>query len=932
MLALSPPASAQRSTSPRDRSPKLTSSKSRLSSSSATLAAPPVGQAFVVRLARGLLLATLAYACWRFGAVDTLPLLHIAWSLIATTVLVAIAMVIFGYRVSPPSMALVWPIFLFIAYGLFQSWALPPSVPTVARQAASIKTEFAVQPAALLIEAANRLGEPISDELISVGAGSRNDGLFSNSLIPHASVTALLPLALAASVALLSSTLFTTRRSRTVFLWCLLIHCAAMATWGIIQRSTGSLDLLPGFTSPYRALPFGTFIYRNAGAAAVLPGIAAAIALLYSNRSSQGESPVNSAYGSKLHWLKATDLTLITLASIVIIGIVVALSRGAWIAALVSLVMVAILFGGRFRWYQLVAVLTLMAGTATIGVYQVTEMVSNRVDRFNIDDLTLDERWAHWKDGLATAIDHFPFGCGLGSYGYAALLHQSKPRNGWFREAHNQYLEIATEMGVVGIVAMLGMVVFAGRAYWQLRRRPIERSGERERQSWGLFAVAVVLFAMVQNFGDFVIEIPANTLLYACFLGIIARVAAEAVKATQKRKKPGSIETFDVPKSWGVGHAATLSLIAAALMFVAHHSRLEHQGDRVIEQTSLDELDDRPTDVAIAQRLAQLDEAITAQPRRSELYRQRSMWHLARYRAALIDTADAAGESVPWISTAPEIMFQSLASMPPAAARVTIEAMTTPELNAPLVASIHDIAAAVSANPLQIQAHFLGGQIACFTGIDPRPWVDRIARISSPDAYHLYACGLLAWSCDADDVAIRQWHDCLSINTRFASDVLPLASQRLSAVEIAERIVPKSQPGVMIELIRTVLTANPEPSPSVRSETLEFASKIAEDLIEESTVELEQRHAISATLLELAGAKGAATRHWLAAVDAAPAIPAYRLKAAEALRRDGDFEEALRHAILGGTLSRGDGRFENLAKRIRTDILKSKPTPSYDLD
>ncbi len=861
----------------------------------------------LIRGAQTLLLTTLGYATWRFGAVDTIVLVHLSLALLAITAMVALAMICFRYRVAATPIAILWPTLLFIGYGLTQTVPLPRSASPWANEVARVRGEFTEQPIDALDQAIVRFG----------GSAPAMDDAFLGSLIPYETRMAVVPLILAAVVAWLSSILFVTRRSRTVFLWCLLVHCAALAVWGIVQRAGGSLDLLPGTESPYRSLPFATFIYRNAGAAAVLPGIGAAIALMYANRSNS-HSRIGSAYGPRNRWLSATDLSLVAIVAIVVIGIVVSLSRGAWISALVAFGLITILLGRGFRWHQVSAVVAIILAVAGVGMYQVTDIVQRRVDQFSIDDLTLDERWAHWKDGVATAIDHFPAGSGLGTYGYATLLNQSKPRNGWFREAHNQYLEVVTETGVVGVIALVGLIGFVIAACWQLRPRTVVRSGQREQQSWGLFAGAVMIFACVQSFGDFVIEIPANLLLYGCFVGIIARVAGESYAAWSK--------SMHHPSLGMARHAFVAIAIVVGLSYSMVQSQHELAGDIAIGQTPLSELADRPSDDVITQRLATLDHAIATQPDRATLYRHRAMWHFARYRNALIATAESEGESVPWVSTAPEIIFQSLAAMPIEPRQVTINAMTDRKLTPPLVEAVSDIARSLLANPLFIQSHFAGGQLASFTGMDSQPWIDRVATLSSPDPTHMYLAGILAWSNGDEGTAIRRWHDCLAVDSRFAQSIIPIAIARLSPLDVARHVIPRSQPRMQIELVRTVLTADTEPSPSKEGDTLELASKIAEEVIAGSTVDSEQRHAISATLLDLVGEKSKATTHWLAAVESAPMNPTYRFRAAEGLRSIGELDEALRHVVLGGTLSHNNLQFQNLAKRIRHDISKSKPS------
>ncbi len=85
--------------------------------------------------------------------------------------------------------------------------------------------------------------------------------------------------------------------------------------------------------------------------------------------------------------------------------------------------------------------------------------------RFFSADLFNYSRWIIWKSALRTFANH-PFGVGLGGFKYYWFATQS-PVEGGFRRfwkfadtAHNEYLEILTGLGLVGLVLFLAILAY----------------------------------------------------------------------------------------------------------------------------------------------------------------------------------------------------------------------------------------------------------------------------------------------------------------------------------------------------------------------------------------------------------------------------------------------------------------------------------------
>ena len=117
---------------------------------------------------------------------------------------------------------------------------------------------------------------------------------------------------------------------------------------------------------------------------------------------------------------------------------------------------------------------------------------------------------AHFWRGTAQIIqDHPVLGTGLGSFG--AVYPRYDTGNGTYRleQAHNDYLQIFSDAGVVG--GALGLL-FVAALFWTAVRRM--HSPDRFRRGVALGALGGCAGALVHSFFDFTLHTTANALLF----------------------------------------------------------------------------------------------------------------------------------------------------------------------------------------------------------------------------------------------------------------------------------------------------------------------------------------------------------------------------------------------------------------------------------
>ncbi|HEV2669215.1 MAG TPA: O-antigen ligase family protein, partial [Blastocatellia bacterium] len=180
-------------------------------------------------------------------------------------------------------------------------------------------------------------------------------------------------------------------------------------------------------------------------------------------------------------------------------------------------------------------IIGLFAGVVLLGG---EEALSRFVGTVNSDDPTTGR--AHfWSVTVDIIKAHPVLGTGLGAF--PAVYTRYDSRNGLYRleQAHNDYLQILSDGGIVGGILALGFVIMLFRMGFARRE-----SRDNFRSGVALGALAGCFAVLVHSFFDFTLHITANALLFLVLAGLgTMNGRVEQVSSRRRRRRSAPVES-----------------------------------------------------------------------------------------------------------------------------------------------------------------------------------------------------------------------------------------------------------------------------------------------------------------------------------------------------------------------------------------------------
>jgi O-antigen ligase len=184
----------------------------------------------------------------------------------------------------------------------------------------------------------------------------------------------------------------------------------------------------------------------------------------------------------------------------------------------------------------LVSLLTWLGGT------QLTSRVSS-ISKETRTELSGGVRSSIDRDAIQMFRDKPVFGWGLGTFPVIYPQYRTFYTNFFVNEAHNDYLQLLCEMGLLGFATMLWFVIV-------LYRSALRKIGNWTSDISGAVTLACILGCtgiLVHSLLDFNLEIPANAALFYVLCTIAA--APPLLQRSRKRRPVSSEEEEMLPAS-----------------------------------------------------------------------------------------------------------------------------------------------------------------------------------------------------------------------------------------------------------------------------------------------------------------------------------------------------------------------------------------------
>jgi O-antigen ligase len=297
----------------------------------------------------------------------------------------------------------------------------------------------------------------------------------------------------------------------------LAITGAAYAFYGLWEQASGNAAILGIPKTAYREFVTATFINKNSYATYAGLGLICCLALLWDSLK-HGPKQASQTYSLQslwLHYVLRRQSFLIVLTLLVAGALILTSSRAGIFSSIVACLIFIVLLAvnRRWRWTQWLPSLVIALFVLSLLILLSGNFLLDRLEQDQLDAASAI-RLSLYESTLRAIADRPLLGHGLGSFTEAVRLHAGQPTSRWFNHAHNDYLEMALELGLPVTLTLLTAVVLLLIACW----RGVLRRGHLE--ICPILALSASILVGVHGLFDFSLQIPAVTVTYAALLGL----------------------------------------------------------------------------------------------------------------------------------------------------------------------------------------------------------------------------------------------------------------------------------------------------------------------------------------------------------------------------------------------------------------------------
>lgn len=301
-----------------------------------------------------------------------------------------------------------------------------------------------------------------------------------------------------------------------------------------ILQSFLSPNKIYGIYERIGAAPFGSFVSRNNFAAFMEMSIALPLGLLLSGSIERDKR-----------------LIYITAISLMGVALILSGSRGglvAMVAGVVFLLFITTRASGTKKIAFRIAMGLLLIGVVIGGAFYIggESSLTRIADSGPSTEATMD-RTHIWGTTLKVVGANFPLGAGIGAFAQAYTQFDQFSGLERVEQAHNDYLQVAADAGLVGIVIASFFLFALGRTVKRnIARENTFRRGVAVGAAGGIFAV------LTHSIFDFVLHTTAISLLFITLMVLLVAagrsyeddVPNEDERGHHRRRTKGSVMPF----------------------------------------------------------------------------------------------------------------------------------------------------------------------------------------------------------------------------------------------------------------------------------------------------------------------------------------------------------------------------------------------------
>ena len=331
-------------------------------------------------------------------------------------------------------------------------------------------------------------------------------GSLAGSIYRFATIWALLRLFLYVAAFYLSLDIVTSKERLQRLLLVVIAMGTVIAFLGFIQVAMGTVPFLspsPG-TGSEREL-VSTFVNHNH-----LAGYLAMVLML--------------GLGMILYRPPVNSLVLGGCLLLIMMALYLSRSRGGWISAFIAMGFMAVAVMaqrgvGKFKTMLVVLAVIFVTGFSFLGSNAMIE----RFDTLrNPNEPSLMEgRVPAWRACSGLIKEHPLLGTGLGTFPWSFGAVRPPGLSHRYREAHNDYVQIVTEVGLPVLIPLVwGLILVFRTGFTTLRTRK-----SRFKSGVTLGALGGMVAILVHSVGDFNLQITSNGILFAVLGGLVMGTA-----------------------------------------------------------------------------------------------------------------------------------------------------------------------------------------------------------------------------------------------------------------------------------------------------------------------------------------------------------------------------------------------------------------------